>query len=157
MRFLAATSRGLTFRFEGRERRLLLDILQLYPLIPASYHRLSKTADPARNAAGQQLLDEALATHKAENQRRWLAWFNEPGRFRAQAGGYVLTLTAEEADGFLQLLNDVRVGSWLMLGCPDPAREPAARSTADQLPYYVAMEYCGLVQSLVLRALDGAA
>ncbi len=142
---------------EARERRLLLEVLRLYPLIPASYHRLSKTADPAGNATGQQLLDEALAAHKVENQRRWLGWLNEPGRFRAQTGGYVLTLTAEEADALLQVLNDIRVGSWLKLGCPDPAREPATRPRADHLPYYVAMEYCGLVQSLVLRALDGAA
>ena len=154
MKLLRSTDDGFVFQFARRERRLLLSILELYPLIPASYHRLSKTADPEQIAADQKLLDEALAAQKAENQRQLLAVLNEPGRFRLEADGYELTLSAEQVDWFLQVLNDVRVGSWLKLGCPDPSKEPPAEPTEDNVHYYVAMEFCGVVQSLLLQALD---
>jgi len=154
VKLLRSTGGGFGFQFERRERRLLLGILQLYPLIPASYHRLSKTADPEQVAADQKLLDEALAAQKVENQRRLLAMLNAPGRFKPEADGYELTLSADQVDWFLQILNDVRVGSWLKLGCPDPSKEPPADPTAENVHYYVAMEFCGTVQSLLLHALD---
>jgi hypothetical protein len=139
---------------DQRERRLLVSILQGYPLIPASYHRLSKTADLKAIATDQRLLDEALAAHKAQNQRQLWAVLRQPGRFRRQADGYELTLSAGEVDWFLQVLNDVRVGSWLKLGCPDPGKDVPADLTESNVRHYVAMEFCGLVQSLLLQALD---
>jgi hypothetical protein len=154
VKLLRSTDAGFVFQFARRERRLLLGVLELYPLIPASYHRLSKTADPEQIAADQKLLDEALAAQKAENQRQLLAVLNGPGRFKLEADGYDLTLSAEQVDCFLQVLNDVRVGSWLKLGCPDPGKERPAEPTEDNVHYYVAMEFCGVVQSLLLQALD---
>ena len=157
MKLLRSTGGGFGIQFERRERRLLLGILQLYPLVPASYHRLSKTADPEEIAADQSLLDEALAAQKTENQRQLLAMLNVPGRFKREADGYELTLSANQVDWFLQVLNDVRVGSWLKLGCPDPSKEPPAEPTEENVHYYVAMEFCGVVQSLLLQALDTSA
>ena len=157
MKVLRSADQGYVLQFERREQRLLLGLLQLYPLIPASYHRLSRTTDPERMAAGQKLLDEALATQKAENQGRLFALLKASGRLKLEAGGCRITLGADEVDWFLQILNDIRVGCWLKLGCPEPNQESRPELTEDNVHYYVAMEFCGMVQSLLLQALDNPA
>lgn len=153
MKLVRTKDGGFLLRLTLHERRLLEDLLRGYPLIPSSYHRLCKTADPRQIAVDQKLLDEAVAARKTENQRRWLTALQEPGRFRTTGDIHALTLKADEIEWFLQLLNDIRVGSWLNLGCPDPGENLPSDPTEADLGYYVAMEFCGIVQSLLLRGL----
>ena len=58
---------------------------------------------------------------------------------------------AAEVEWLLQVLNDVRVGSWLALGEPERGQEPAV--TAQNARYLLALELCGLFQSVLLAAL----
>jgi hypothetical protein len=58
---------------------------KLFPRIPVGYHQLNPTGDPAQTAADQQLIEEALAAHKAESRRQLEAWLRETDRLRAKA------------------------------------------------------------------------
>jgi hypothetical protein len=153
MRIARTEEGGFLVRLGPDERRLLEGVLDSYPLIPPSYHRLSRGTDGTRATPDQQLLDDAVATQKAENRRRWQVALREPGRFRPAGPDHVLRLGAEELEWFLQLLNDIRVGSWLKLGRPGPGQDlPADPSRAD-LRHAVAMQFCGFLQSQLLQAL----
>ena len=59
MKFVRSKLNHLVFQLGRREHQLLVDLLQLYPLIPTRHHRLSRTADPHAVQADQQLLEEA--------------------------------------------------------------------------------------------------
>ena len=76
---------------------------------------------------------------------------NEPTRFRETDAGLRFTLMAPEMEWLLQVLNDVRVGSWLALGEPEELEIPEVNQT--NAPYVLAMESAGYFQSALLDAL----
>jgi hypothetical protein len=76
---------------------------------------------------------------------------NEPTRFRETDAGLRFTLTASEMEWLLQVLNDVRVGSWLALGEPEELEIPEVNRT--NAPYLLAMESAGYFESALLDAL----
>jgi hypothetical protein len=151
VKLLRADKQGLVFQLGRREKRMLLETLSLYPLVPAAHHRLSRNGQGAAADENQRLLDEALAEQRAENRRRIQAMLNAPHRFREAQAGFELTLAPAEVEWLLQVLNDVRVGSWLALGEPEPDETPAL--TEQNAKYVLAMELCGLFESVLLSAL----
>jgi len=60
-------------------------------------------------------------------------------------------LFRSQIEWLLQVLNDVRVGSWLMLGEPEPGDEPAV--TKANAKYLLALELCGVFESVLLTGL----
>jgi hypothetical protein len=78
------------------------------------------------------------------------AFLAEPARFRPGPRGLELTLTAADLEWLLQVLNDIRVGSWIALGEPDETHPPEVAG-ANARPV-VALELCGYFQSTLLTA-----
>ena len=154
MKLIQRDGGKFVFHIGKREKRLLFEVLKLYPLIPAAHHRVSKTADPERIAEQQKLLEDALAERKQENKRQLTALLNEEQRFRETDGGYRFTLSAPQMDWLLQVLNEIRVGGWLMLGEPDEKKGKSIKVNAQNLQHYAAMEFCGLLQMTLLEALE---
>lgn len=142
----------LVLVLDRQEKELLLKLLQLYPCIPPAHQTLSKAAPPPDAESGQQLLDEALAEQRAQNRKQILAWAADPDRFKLARTRYQLSLLSSEVDWLLQVLNDVRVGSWLRLGSPE---ERVDTITEENAPHYFAMEAAGLFQMQLLHALEG--
>jgi hypothetical protein len=145
----------LVFEISLPEKRLLFEVLKLYPLISATHYRLSKTAKTAKHDENQRLLEESLAAQRQENRKNVRAMLNEPGRFQAAASGFQLTLSGPEIEWLLQVLNDVRVGSWVALGSPVP--EPGKQTTFDEktVPRFRMMELAGAFEMVFLDALSG--
>jgi len=151
VKLLRMGKNGHVFRLGQREKQLLLETLKLYPLVPASHHRLSKDGHEPNDDENQRLLEEALAEQRQENRRQVMAMLNEPQRFRETKSGFELTLSPAQVEWLLQVLNDVRVGSWLALGEPEPGEEP--KVTGQNAKYLIALELCGLFESVLLAAL----
>jgi hypothetical protein len=148
-------SRGDQFilEFARREYRLLREVLDLFPRIPVTYHQLNPNGDPAETAEDQRLLEEALAARKTESRRQLQARLEAVKPRRAKSGAWQLKFSMAELDWFLQVLNDIRVGSWLRLGSPaDPYELDLTRENAGD---FVALEFCGFMQSVLLRSLNG--
>lgn len=149
---LSRTSKsGLVFQLGQREKLLLLETIKLYPLVPASHHRLSQSGQGTKAEENQHLLEEALAEQRQASRLQVLAMLNDPQRFRETKSGFELKLTPPQVEWLLQVLNDVRVGSWLALGEPESGEEP--KFTAQTAKYLLALELCGLFQSVLLAAL----
>jgi hypothetical protein len=145
------------FAISLSEKRLLFEVLKLYPLISATHHRLSKSARSAKHDENQRLLEESLAAQREENRKNVRAMLDEPGRFQTAASGFQLTLSGPEIEWLLQVLNDVRVGSWIALGSPDPEQGKKIVFNGKILPHFRTMELAGAFQMVFLDALSGHA
>lgn len=150
MKLHHATTDSFVFQLNAQEKELFLEMLQLYPLVPAQHHRLTKSPD-AHSDENQRLLEESLAEHRAEKKQMVNALLAAPERFQKHARHFLFEVKATEIDFLLQVLNDVRVGSWLALGEPDPGQPP--EMTPENFRHAIAMEVCGAFESLLLAAL----
>lgn len=157
MKFLKFTGGRFHFRLETAERDMLLQIIERYPLIPAAYHRASLGESAKGIEATQKLLEEALEGQRQETRRQIKAVMDAGDRLQRKGRGWVLSLGREEIQWLLQVLNDVRVGSWLILGQPDELHEQPLKLPEDKLPFLWAMEVCGYFQMTLLRALESGA
>lgn len=147
---LIGTDKGqLLLQFGRRERELLLQLLQLYPRIPPAHHKLSKNSklDPS----SQHLLDEALAEQRSEHRRQVSALVTQAGRWKEHQSGWRLMLAPSELEWLLQVLNDIRVGSWVLVGCPEKQVQVIDEHTA---PHLWAMEIAGSFEMALLHVLE---
>ena len=152
MKLVRATKGRLVFHLGPREKRSLLQLLKLYPCVPPAHHVLSRTGRVPDQAANQRLLDEALAERRAENKKELQALLADPRRFEQTETGARLSLSPAEVEWVLQVLNDIRVGNWVILGSPE--QKPAELTSANAR-YFLAMEMAGYFQVPLLEALAG--
>jgi hypothetical protein len=143
---------NLRFHLNRREADLIAQTLRFYPLLNSDFHRLSKTLRDAKARSAQRLLEQAMKeqrrSHKSEADRLARA-------FATSRPERAVAVRAAKVDSLLQILNDVRVGSWVKLGQPDFEQGQWPELTSDTARYWVAMEASGLVESAILHSLDG--
>jgi hypothetical protein len=134
------------------EKELLLTTLKMYPMLDSKYHRLSR--DPkATTKAEQEWLVEAMEQQQQEHKKRLEQLLADNQRFfRDDSGTLALTLTSEQMEWMLRVLNEIRVGSWARLGCPDPDAVRPAKMGAGQAHFAASMELSGYFQSILLEA-----
>jgi hypothetical protein len=76
----------------------------------------------------------------------------DPRRFQETETGCRLSLSHAEVEWVLQVLNDIRVGSWIRLGSPDKKRTALNERTVLD---FAAMETAGYFEVQFLEALGG--
>jgi hypothetical protein len=145
----------LVFAISLPEKRLLFEVLKLYPLVSATHHRLSRKSNIVQPNDHQRLLEESLADQREENRKNVRAMLDKPGHFKTTASGGQLTLSGPEIEWLLQVLNDIRVGSWIALGSPDPERGKAATFNEKTVRHFQMMELAGAFEMVFLDALSG--
>ena len=155
MRLLRAQKGKLVFSLKRAEQKVFLEVLELYPLVPGAHQSLSKTLQGQQGLEAQQLLNEALAEHRASNKLELDQWLTTPSRFRVTKTGCTMVVPLDNVEWLLQILNDIRVGSWLLLGSPEDHLEPEEIEPALR-PLWAAMELCGLFQTVLLHGADQA-
>ena len=154
MKLISATKDRFLFHLGHREKRLLLEILKLYPRIPCAHQPLSRSGKPPDPESGQRLLDEALAEQRNENKKQLQAFLADPKRLEENETACRLSLFPSELEWLLQILNDIRVGSWVMLGSPEEKLE-ASLLNEKTAPDFWAMEMSGHFQMHLLEAMEG--
>ncbi len=154
MKLIRTTNSRVLFHLGHWEAHLLLEILNLYPCLPPAHHKLSQAGWLPESDANQRLLDEALAEHRTENRKQLQALLADRRRFAPTETGGRLSLPPAEVEWLLQVLNDIRVGSWVRLGSPEEKPVAINEKTA---PHYRAMEVAGYFEAQLLEALGGEA
>jgi len=154
VKLLRADKRHFVFRLGPHEKEALAEVLGLYPCVPPAHHRLHRTAAAGAEAERQRLLDEALAEQRAAHRRRVRDLLAHPDTFRPLPRGWQFVLPRSAVEWLAQVLNDVRVGSWLALGAPEelPRHLPADPARAR---HAWAMELAGWFQMELLHAVAG--
>lgn len=155
MKLLKAEGGRYSFRLGRREKGFLIEVLRHFPLIPRSHHRASRQDAEGRHREVQELLEETMATQKESQRQRVRRWIDNAQQFVADGAAYRVALTREDLEWLLQVLNDVRVGSWLIVGSPDPEEGRAPKLTRDNARYLFLMELAGHFECAILEALDG--
>jgi hypothetical protein len=152
VKLIRTTKSRVLFHLGHWEAHLLLEVLNLYPCLPPVHQKLSKAGRLPESDANQQLLDEALAEHRTENRKQLQALLADRRRFAPTETGGRLSLPPAEVEWLLQVLNDIRVGSWVRLGSPDAK---PVRLNEKTVPHYRAMEMAGYFEAQLLEALGG--
>ncbi len=151
MKLVQSTRTRLIFGLGQREEQMLRRLLTLYPCVPVAHHKLSKTGRLPNAAANQELFDEALAEQRAHHKRQLQILLADPRRLEHVESGARLSLSPAEAEWLMQVLNDIRVGSWILLGSPAGKLRELSPAKA---PHFLAMERAGYFQMQLLEALE---
>ena len=148
MKFLRVEDDNFVFHLEKHEKEVLIMLLRQYPVIPPAHQRVSRSTAPA-NEANQKLLDDALAEQRKENKQLVDTFLADPQRFSETDTFCRLKIGPTETEWLLQVLNDIRVGNWILAGSPEemPGPELADWPT----PEVWAMELAGDFQMSLLK------
>jgi hypothetical protein len=155
VKLIRARKETFVFAISPQEKSLLDEVLKLYPLISPTHHRLSRKSNIIQPNDHQRLLEESLATQREMNRKNVQAMLEKPGHFQTTTTGLQLTVSGPEIEWLLQVLNDVRVGSWIALGSPDPESDKKIAFNKKLLPHFRMMELAGAFETVFLDALSG--
>lgn len=155
MKFLRHDGERFQLEFASEEKALLLHLLTLYPLVPAAHHKLTKDKKLPQRAENQQLLDEAIQSQREQNKNEILALIKEPGRFIETENGSQIGFTRGEMEWMLQVVNDVRVGSWIALGSPDYEAKKKSKPSPEAMRHTMLMELGGAFEMFFLGIMNG--
>lgn len=147
----------VSLQFGKREGQLFLRMLQMFPISQSQKTTLSRGGGLPDQPANEQLLEESLKEARTEHRQRLDALLADPARFSRAHSGLRFKLTVADLEWLLQILNDVRVGCWVRLGCPEHTRQRLAigaglLNLANAQDFW-AMEVCGFFQMQLLEAL----
>ena len=151
MKVIRSSKEKLVVQLSRQEKLLLIKILDLYPLVPSSYQKLSRAGEAKDREGNQRLLDEALAEQRDVNKRRLRQFLEDPRTFEQGQGACRMHLGQGDLEWLLQILNDVRVGSWIALGSPQ-AKPP--RMNHETTPQFWVMEIAGFLEASLVNAWD---
>lgn len=157
MRFIESQKResrrpSYVFEITPREKDLLLATLLFFPQLDTGHHQLSRDPKTA-NKAGQEWLVETMEQLKLEHKKRLDLFFKNDRRFFKESHGALrFTLTDEQMEWLLRVLNEIRVGSWVRLGQPEMDAVRKIKLTGPQSHLFSAMELSGYFQTGLLEA-----
>lgn len=154
MKLVKKADNHFTFHLGKRERFLFVEVLRSFPLTPVAHHRISKAHSDDPGCERQQLLEEFMAGQKAEQRQRVADFLADGSRFEAYESAWRLRVSGDELEWLLQVFNDVRVGSWLMLGSPDPLESLPKQVIESNARFLVLLELSGHFECALLDAME---
>ncbi len=154
MKLVERTGDRLVFRLGAREKSLLERLLSYYPMRPDADPTLSKGEwDGMKDAAA--LLRESLLEQRVELAEWIKRRLTDDAAFTHADGGWKLRLEGSEPERLLQVLNELRVGAWTRLGCPDELDEMRLVTSPSQAPLYAIMTLAGQYEMVLVHAMHG--
>jgi len=141
-----------SFLIGKREREMLFSLLQRYPVMLAAHFRTRHPPKTNESKKNLELLEESLAEQQKENRVQVEQMLAQKGRFTENDLGYSFRLNYSEIEWLLQVLNDIRLGSWIQLGEPDPNATASVPLNEQNMLLAWAMEIAGLFQHALLEA-----
>ena len=147
---LARQKDGLwQYHLAQNEADVLVGLLKKFPFTKIDPVKISKTDKHPKAREREKLLNESLAEHRKELKKLAQALIR-PDKFKQQEKGWLMTLSSENRETMLQILNDIRVGCWRALGEPEELHTKAPQTSATDLAYWSLMDLagyfeCGLV------------
>lgn len=154
MKLVSHQDDSFTFLIGKRERDMLVAVLLRYPVLSSNH--FSKRQPTGEAAPDQVLLQEALSEQQKESRKNLEHWLRKEGRFQETDLGCTFQLTGGELEWMLQVLNDVRVGSWVLLGEPDSKSPEPPELTEENMQRMWALEVAGLFQHHLLQAVQSS-
>jgi hypothetical protein len=154
MRLTRQTKDGWKYELNHREGDCLRSLLQQFPITANTHAKISKTDADPKTVEREKLLNESLAEHRKELKKQATNLL-APGKFKRGEKGYLVTLNSEEREILLQILNDIRIGSWRVLGEPEDLDPEPPRQSERELAFYNLMNLAGYFEVAFLHDVGG--
>lgn len=116
MKLIKQKDEGWQYALGQDEAKLLISLLRKFPFTEDTPAKISRTDAGSKMVEHEKLLNESLAEHRKELQK--LATKLAATKFKRREQDQLLTLTGEDREILLQILNDIRLGCWRALGEP---------------------------------------
>jgi hypothetical protein len=157
MKLLSRDPKSLIFRISRREHEAMVVALRLRSHLSRARRSIaSDTLREDRLRTAEEDLAEALKEHREELTSGTERLLADAAKCSPQkGGGYHLTLAPADAELLLQALNDVRVGAWEKLGCPDFEGGDRPGLNDENFLCFWAFQVTDLFQGELLAALSG--
>ena len=156
MRLLQRDEAGakLVFRFEPPEREMFSRILEMYPIQQSALRAINDDAN------AQELLEKALQERRSKLREESERLLHTNGELAIDAEFnefWDLKLSEAEVEWVLQMLNDVRVGTWTQIGCPNPTHDikMEGKPSDELVRAHVIMQLCATWQGIFMYAAEG--
>ena len=117
MKILQRTGATLVVAWTGTEKRLLEALSETYPLYHPEAQPLSRESVDLPEGAEAWL--HAARADEVNQHRAWLKGFLRSENFVPSESGWQQEMSHGDAETLLQILNNIRVGAWSRLGCPE--------------------------------------
>ncbi len=154
MKLLQKSDDKFIFELGFEEKDLLLEVIKLYPVLDPAYHKFSNSLDDEEASLSRNIFREDLLEHQGKNKKMVEEIFGESSPFKQDVLYCRLELRPEQLECLLQVLNDIRVGTWRNLDSPDyDELEKLRREKQDVVPLVV-MDVCEYFEYHFLDALD---
>jgi hypothetical protein len=140
MKLVKQTGKGFQYRLTAQEAHSLRLLVGLFPVGALSHIKISKSDSDA--AERERLLNESLAAHRA-NLRRQAKALVQPARFKTSGNHKLYHVSPGKREVMLQVLNDIRVESWRILGEPENLDTCAFELPQDKFKYFYLMYIAG--------------
>ena len=151
MRLASQSGEAWQYQLNQQEADILTDLVKKFPFTEPGPAQLSKTDENPQAMEREKLLAESLVQHRQE-LKALAAKLLGADKWKESATGRVLTLNSEAREILLQILNDIRVGSWRALGEPEPLEQPI--TSQPQLAYRQLMDLAGYFEMNLLEVED---
>lgn len=154
MKLLRQFRDGWEYELSRHEATCLRTMIGEFPLTPIAAARITRTESGRDADERDRLLNESLAGHRQDLKNQAMR-FLASGRPRADKAGWRLRLDPEEREMLLQLLNDIRIGSWRALGEPADLESKFSPASEKEMKYRAFMELAGYFEFKLLNLHDG--
>jgi len=145
MKLLKQVRNGWEYELNHQEAMCLRTLVREFPLTPATPAKIT-TAESARKAAERErLLNESMVEHRMDMKLK------AARLLKASQAGWRLRLNPEERETLLQLLNDIRVGSWRALGEPEDLEFKSPSASERKLCFHTFMQLAGYFEVKLLN------
>lgn len=154
MKLLREFQDGLEYELSQHEAACLRTLIAEFPATPIAVARISRTESGPGADDRERLLNESLAGHRLDLKCQAMKLLAS-GRPRAGPAGARLCLNPQERETLLQLLNDIRVGSWRALGEPADFESKFSPASEREMKYRAFMDLAGYFEFKLLNLENG--
>lgn len=163
MELVEKTDERIVFRFHPNGKEQLTSILNCFPLPSRWEVTLSKNDSEGEFEEDRKFLEETLDTERQSLQSSLDVFLSSPVSFYDEDGDSFLRLGLDRVEWLLQILNDIRISAWQLLGSPGPEeKEELEKLIQEKMPeesmrhaqLFLLLELAGYYQSVIIESLD---
>ena len=142
MKLVKQTKRGFQYELDQEDADSLRFLVKQFPLRAFSPVDISKTDSGSSAIERETLLNESLRAHRDELKRK-ARTLVLPKKFRKLDGKRFFNVSLGARETMLQVLNDIRVESWRILGEPEDPDVNYFGLGKEKFKYYHFMRLAG--------------
>lgn len=145
MKLVKQAPKGFQYELEEEDVESLRFLIKQFPIVSFSPAKVSKTDTGSNAVEREKLINDSLRTHREELKRKARGLVLRK-KFKASDGKQFYRITLAARETMLQILNDIRVESWRILGEPENPEVNAFLLTGEQFKYYHFMRLAGFFE-----------